>query len=168
MIEPRKWRAAQKFTHCAKYAIYNLSFSSVSPRHCFVNGLDFEVLCGRWDKPVNNRVVAPTARHLEGDEPLQPQGQAGGLSFRGDSKWVRARRPAPALRVPVPGPRQPAAGTAARARGHQQRQSAAPDCAIDFPLPCPQVGMARAPDADVVVGLGESGNAVVARLALAG
>ncbi len=48
LLEPRKWRPAHKFSNCVKYAIYNLTFASSHPHYCFVNGLDFEVLCGRW------------------------------------------------------------------------------------------------------------------------
>ncbi|KAL6506594.1 hypothetical protein OROHE_022426 [Orobanche hederae] len=58
------WCAVSRWLHCSKYEITGLAFSSVDPNYIYVQGVDYEVLCGQWRKSKK------------------------AFSFRGDSNWL--------------------------------------------------------------------------------
>ncbi|KAL6524960.1 hypothetical protein OROMI_030553 [Orobanche minor] len=64
IYDPRRWCAASRWLHCSKYEITGLAFSSVDPNYIYVQGVDYEVLCGQWRKSKK------------------------AFSFRGDSNWL--------------------------------------------------------------------------------
>ncbi|KAL7117726.1 hypothetical protein ACP275_03G091300 [Erythranthe tilingii] len=64
IYDPRKWSAVSRWLNCSKYEITGLTFSSVDPNYIYVQGVDYEVLCGRWRE--NEKA----------------------FSFRGDSNWL--------------------------------------------------------------------------------
>ncbi|GAX78821.1 hypothetical protein CEUSTIGMA_g6258.t1 [Chlamydomonas eustigma] len=49
VMEPRKWHTVHKWQAPVKYAIHHLAFSHVNPSYCYVSGMDYECMCGRWD-----------------------------------------------------------------------------------------------------------------------
>jgi hypothetical protein len=49
---------------------YIMEMSTASPDHCFLAGLDYELICGCWAR----------------------QSIAGGFAFRGDSRWLGLAR----------------------------------------------------------------------------
>eukprot|EP00897_Mesotaenium_endlicherianum_P003614 jgi/Mesen1/3280/ME000019S02698 len=76
VYDTRQWRVRSKWTGCLKYEMTSVLFSAVDPRVVFVGGLDYEVICGRWDQ-----------------EGLR--GSAGCLfAFKGDSRWCGVARAA--------------------------------------------------------------------------
>ncbi|KAK6938275.1 hypothetical protein RJ641_031783 [Dillenia turbinata] len=64
IYDPRRWSALSRWVHCSKYEITGLAFSSVDSDYIYVQGVDYEVLCGSWKE--SNKV----------------------FSFRGDSNWL--------------------------------------------------------------------------------
>ncbi|PIN23154.1 hypothetical protein CDL12_04118 [Handroanthus impetiginosus] len=64
VYDPRRWSAVSRWLNCSKYEITRLNFSSVDPNYIYVQGVDYEVLCGQW---------------REGKK---------AFSFRGDSNWL--------------------------------------------------------------------------------
>ncbi|KAF4354223.1 hypothetical protein G4B88_006974, partial [Cannabis sativa] len=64
IYDPRKWSALSRWVHCSKYEITGLAFSSNDPDYIYIQGVDYEVLCGDWK--TNNKI----------------------FSFRGDSNWL--------------------------------------------------------------------------------
>ncbi|EYU17464.1 hypothetical protein MIMGU_mgv1a019722mg, partial [Erythranthe guttata] len=64
IYDPRKWSAVSRWLNCSKYEITGLNFSSVDHNYIYVQGVDYEVLCGRWRE--NEKA----------------------FSFRGDSNWL--------------------------------------------------------------------------------
>lgn len=64
VYDPRRWSALSRWLNCSKYEITGLAFSSVDPNYIFVQGVDYEVLCGQW---------------RDGEK---------AFSFRGDSNWL--------------------------------------------------------------------------------
>ncbi|XP_051124309.1 uncharacterized protein LOC127246790 [Andrographis paniculata] len=62
--DPRRWSALSRWMNCSKYEIAGLTFSSVDPNYIYVQGVDYEVLCGQW---------------RESKE---------AFAFRGDSNWL--------------------------------------------------------------------------------
>ncbi len=67
-----RWCTQHKWPGAARQALHHLSFLEADPRFCCCWGLDFEVLCGRWDKPLG---VASGARPFptNADEDGVPQ-----------------------------------------------------------------------------------------------
>ncbi|KAK6118786.1 hypothetical protein DH2020_047477 [Rehmannia glutinosa] len=63
IYDPRRWSAISRWLHCSKYEITGLTFSSVDPNYIYVQGVDYEVLCGQWRESEK------------------------AFSFRGDSNW---------------------------------------------------------------------------------
>ncbi|KAK1275600.1 hypothetical protein QJS04_geneDACA001777 [Acorus gramineus] len=59
-----RWSATSRWVNCSKYEITGLAFSSVDTNHIYVQGVDYEVFCGRWKE--SQKV----------------------FSFRGDSNWL--------------------------------------------------------------------------------
>ncbi|PSS00061.1 CCR4-associated factor like [Actinidia chinensis var. chinensis] len=64
IYDPRRWSALSRWVHCSKYEITGLAFSSIDSDYVYVQGVDYEVLCGQWR---DSKKV---------------------LSFRGDSNWL--------------------------------------------------------------------------------
>ncbi|CAN1130181.1 hypothetical protein LINPERPRIM_LOCUS13076 [Linum perenne] len=64
IYDPRRWKAVSRWVHCSKYEITGLSFSSINPDYIYVQGVDYEVLCGNWKE--TKKV----------------------FSFKGDSNWL--------------------------------------------------------------------------------
>ncbi|KAK6115065.1 hypothetical protein DH2020_007334 [Rehmannia glutinosa] len=64
IYDPRRWAAISRWLHCSKYEITGLTFSSVDPNYIYVQGVDYEVLCGQWRESEK------------------------AFSFRGDSNWL--------------------------------------------------------------------------------
>ncbi|CAA0841752.1 Unknown protein [Striga hermonthica] len=64
IYDPRRWCAISRWLNCSKYEITGLTFSSVDPNYIYVQGVDYEVLCGQWKESKK------------------------AFSFRGDSNWL--------------------------------------------------------------------------------
>ncbi|QCD94553.1 hypothetical protein DEO72_LG5g2637 [Vigna unguiculata] len=64
IYDPRRWSALSRWVHCSKYEITGLAFSTIDPDCIYIQGVDYEVFCGRWKD---------TAKIF---------------SFRGDSNWL--------------------------------------------------------------------------------
>ncbi|KAF6163657.1 hypothetical protein GIB67_036117 [Kingdonia uniflora] len=64
IYDPRKWAALSIWSNCSKYEITGLAFSSVDPNYMYVQGVDYEVFCGKWK---DRKKI---------------------YSFRGDSNWL--------------------------------------------------------------------------------
>ncbi|KAK7270950.1 hypothetical protein RJT34_26494 [Clitoria ternatea] len=64
IYDPRRWSALARLVHCSKYEITRLAFSAIDPDYIYVQGVDYEVFCGKW------------------------QDKSKVLSFRGDSNWL--------------------------------------------------------------------------------
>ncbi|KAL3638922.1 hypothetical protein CASFOL_016829 [Castilleja foliolosa] len=64
IYDPRRWCAVSRWLNCSKYEITGLTFSSVDPNYIYVQGVDYEVLCGEWRESKK------------------------AFSFRGDSNWL--------------------------------------------------------------------------------
>ncbi|WMV26753.1 hypothetical protein MTR67_020138 [Solanum verrucosum] len=61
---PGGWSAVSRWLNCSKYEITGLAFSSVDPEYVYVQGVDYEVVCGRWRE--SKKI----------------------FSYRGDSNWL--------------------------------------------------------------------------------
>ncbi|CAM8998857.1 unnamed protein product [Rhodiola kirilowii] len=48
IYDPRRWATLSRWVHCTKYDITGLAFSSTDPNHVYIQGVDYEVLCGDW------------------------------------------------------------------------------------------------------------------------
>ncbi|CAN0921577.1 hypothetical protein LINGRAHAP2_LOCUS32666 [Linum grandiflorum] len=64
VYDPRRWKAVSRWVHSSKYEITGLAFSSINPDYIYIQGVDYEVLCGNWKE--TEKV----------------------FSFRGDSNWL--------------------------------------------------------------------------------
>ncbi|XP_026395944.1 uncharacterized protein LOC113290542 [Papaver somniferum] len=64
VYDPRRWSALGRWVNCSKYEITGLAFSSLEPSHIYVQGVDYEVFCGKFKE--KEKV----------------------LSFKGDSNWL--------------------------------------------------------------------------------
>ncbi|KAK2366582.1 hypothetical protein P8452_55110 [Trifolium repens] len=64
IYDPRRWSSLSRWVHCSKFEITGLAFSTVDPDYIYIQGVDYEVLCGQW-KECNKL-----------------------FSFRGDSNWL--------------------------------------------------------------------------------
>ncbi|KAK3027788.1 hypothetical protein RJ639_042233 [Escallonia herrerae] len=64
IYDPRRWSTLSRWVNCSKYEITGLSFSSVDSDYIYIQGLDYEVLCGQWKE------------------------RKKAFSFRGDSNWL--------------------------------------------------------------------------------
>nr|XP_010927389.1 uncharacterized protein LOC105049447 isoform X1 [Elaeis guineensis] len=64
IFDPRRWSAISRWVNCSKYEITGLSFSSIDTACIYIQGVDYEVMCGLWQE--NSKV----------------------FSFRGDSNWL--------------------------------------------------------------------------------
>ncbi|KMZ67621.1 hypothetical protein ZOSMA_25G00040 [Zostera marina] len=64
IYDPRRWRSLSRWVHCCKYEVTNLSFSSIDPNFIYIQGVDYEVICGQWKNKEKT------------------------FSFKGDSNWV--------------------------------------------------------------------------------
>ncbi|VAH82204.1 unnamed protein product [Triticum turgidum subsp. durum] len=64
IYDPRRWSALSRWVGCSKYEITGLSFSSVDQSFMYVQGVDYEITCGRWRESKR------------------------AFSFRGDSNWL--------------------------------------------------------------------------------
>ncbi|KAL2519829.1 uncharacterized protein Fot_23752 [Forsythia ovata] len=64
LYDPRRWAALSRWLNCSKYEITGLAFSSLDPDYIYVQGVDYEVLCGQWKQSKK------------------------AFSFRGDSNWL--------------------------------------------------------------------------------
>ncbi|KAM1042734.1 hypothetical protein ACFX13_034854 [Malus domestica] len=64
IYDPRRWSSLSRWVHCSKYEITGLAFSSVDSNYIYVQGVDYEVLCGQWKD--SSKL----------------------FSFRGDSNWL--------------------------------------------------------------------------------
>lgn len=64
VYDPRRWSAVSRWLNCSKYEITGLAFSSIDPEYVYVQGVDYEVFCGRWRESKKM------------------------FSYRGDSNWL--------------------------------------------------------------------------------
>ncbi|XP_042033304.1 uncharacterized protein LOC121779907 isoform X2 [Salvia splendens] len=64
VYDPRRWCATSRWLNCSKYEITGLCFSSVDPNYLYVQGVDYEIMCGQWRESEK------------------------AFSFRGDSNWL--------------------------------------------------------------------------------
>ncbi|XP_009760424.1 uncharacterized protein [Nicotiana sylvestris] len=64
VYDPRRWSAISRWLNCSKYEITGLAFSSIDPEYVYVQGVDYEVFCGRWRE--SKKI----------------------FSYRGDSNWL--------------------------------------------------------------------------------
>ncbi|KAF8717119.1 hypothetical protein HU200_026234 [Digitaria exilis] len=64
IYDPRRWSALSRWVGCSKYEITGLSFSSIDQSFIYVQGVDYEITCGRWKESER------------------------AFSFRGDSNWL--------------------------------------------------------------------------------
>ncbi|KAG4380401.1 hypothetical protein GLYMA_16G166900v4 [Glycine max] len=64
IYDPRRWSALSRWVHCSKYEITGLAFSTIDPDCIYIQGVDYEVFCGKWKE--SNKT----------------------FSFRGDSNWL--------------------------------------------------------------------------------
>ncbi|KAL5703681.1 hypothetical protein ACHQM5_022206 [Ranunculus cassubicifolius] len=64
IYDSRRWSALSRWVNCSKYEITGLDFSSLDSKYVYIQGVDYEVLCGSW----------------KDNEKL--------FSFRGDSNWL--------------------------------------------------------------------------------
>nr|CAD1817968.1 unnamed protein product [Ananas comosus var. bracteatus] len=64
VYDPRRWSAISRWVNCSKYEITGLSFSSIDSAYIYVQGVDYEVMCGQWRESEK------------------------AFSFRGDSNWL--------------------------------------------------------------------------------
>ncbi|RLN03333.1 uncharacterized protein C2845_PM13G14460 [Panicum miliaceum] len=64
IYDPRRWSALSRWVGCSKYEITGLSFSSVDQSFIYVQGVDYEITCGRWKESER------------------------AFSFRGNSNWL--------------------------------------------------------------------------------
>ncbi|XP_059630494.1 uncharacterized protein LOC132273549 isoform X2 [Cornus florida] len=64
IYDPRRWTAISRWVHCSKYEITGLAFSSIDSDYIYIQGVDYEVLCGQWKESKKE------------------------FSFRGDSNWL--------------------------------------------------------------------------------
>eukprot|EP00854_Cymbomonas_tetramitiformis_P007976 gene7976-9483_t len=78
IFDPRKWAVRSKWTGSLKYDIHALHCSSYDANTCYISGLDYEVVCGRWVETgtsmTNSKGGSGAHRTL--------------FSFRGDSRWL--------------------------------------------------------------------------------
>ncbi|CAK9233353.1 unnamed protein product [Sphagnum jensenii] len=65
-----KWTARSRWTNCLKFEINGLFFSSADPGLIYVHGIDYEVLCGPWNRESSQESLEST------------------FTFRGDSRWL--------------------------------------------------------------------------------
>ncbi|GLC56982.1 hypothetical protein PLESTB_001170200 [Pleodorina starrii] len=111
MLEPRKWHIVAKWPGCVKYPATHMAPSAAAPGYVYVAGLDYECVAGRWDGSSGSstgnansssgghgRATGPAPAQLKLGAAAAmddgPEGGAsrGGLSFRGDSKWLGLAR----------------------------------------------------------------------------
>ncbi|KAJ3677905.1 hypothetical protein LUZ60_001708 [Juncus effusus] len=64
VFDSRRWTAVSRWINCSKYEITGLSFSSIDPSFIYIQGVDYEVTCGKWKE------------------------REKAFSFRGDSNWL--------------------------------------------------------------------------------
>ncbi|KAM3305689.1 putative protein isoform X1 [Capsicum chacoense] len=64
VYDPRRWATVSRWMNCSKYEITGLAFSSIDPEYVYVQGVDYEVICGRWRESKKM------------------------FSYRGDSNWL--------------------------------------------------------------------------------
>ncbi|XP_007019510.2 PREDICTED: uncharacterized protein LOC18592629 isoform X1 [Theobroma cacao] len=64
IYDPRRWSALSRWVHCSKYEITGLAFSSLDSDYIYVQGVDYEVFCSKWQE--SSKV----------------------FKFRGDSNWL--------------------------------------------------------------------------------
>ncbi|KAI4348086.1 hypothetical protein L6164_008847 [Bauhinia variegata] len=64
IYDPRRWASLSRWMHCSKFEITGLAFSTVDPDYIYVQGVDYEVFCGKWKE--SNKL----------------------FSFKGDSNWL--------------------------------------------------------------------------------
>ncbi|KAK9167089.1 hypothetical protein Scep_002280 [Stephania cephalantha] len=64
IYDSRRWSAISRWVNCSKYEITGLAFSSLDSNYIYVQGIDYEVFCGKWKEKKKD------------------------FSFRGDSNWL--------------------------------------------------------------------------------
>ncbi|GAQ85212.1 hypothetical protein KFL_002240140 [Klebsormidium nitens] len=76
VFDTRRWTCRSRWSGCLKYEVTGMHFSSVDPALVYVNGLDYEVVCGTWDKDGSRGAVGRR------------------FAFRGDSRWLGVHKAA--------------------------------------------------------------------------
>jgi hypothetical protein len=66
VVDVDRWSVVKRWPGAMKFDVTNLLVSNASPDHCYLAGLDYELLCGCWARGA----------------------LAGGFAFRGDSRWL--------------------------------------------------------------------------------
>lgn len=66
VLDADRWTVVKRWPSAIKFEITMAALSSASPDHCYLAGLDNELLCGCWSRG----------------------SMAGGFAFRGDSRWL--------------------------------------------------------------------------------
>ena len=70
VMDANRWSVIKRWPTAIKFEITLMEMSVASPDHCFLAGLDYELICGCWSR----------------------QSIAGGFAFRGDSRWLGLSR----------------------------------------------------------------------------
>jgi len=66
VVDVDRWSVVKRWPGAMKFDVTTLLVSNASPDHCYLAGLDYELLCGCWARGA----------------------LAGGFAFRGDSRWL--------------------------------------------------------------------------------
>lgn len=66
VVDVDRWSVVKRWPAAMKFDVTQLLVSRASPDHCYLAGLDYELLCGCWARGA----------------------LAGGFAFRGDSRWL--------------------------------------------------------------------------------
>ena len=70
VLNADRWSVVKRWPTAIKFEITLLELSAASPDHCYLAGLDYEMVCGCWSRGA----------------------LAGGFAFRGDSRWLGLAR----------------------------------------------------------------------------
>ena len=70
VLNADRWSVVKRWPAAIKFEITLLQLSAASPDHCYLAGLDYEIVCGCWSRGA----------------------LAGGFAFRGDSRWLGMAR----------------------------------------------------------------------------
>jgi hypothetical protein len=91
VYDARTSRALRNVTGLMRKDVTSIAFATVDPRYIFAAGIDYEVLCRRWDAGGEGSGGA-SAEGRNGKEPSRGPSVGGGASsrwaFRGDARWA--------------------------------------------------------------------------------
>jgi hypothetical protein len=91
VYDARASRALRNVTGFMRKDVTSITFSSVDPRYIFAAGIDYEVLCRRWDAGGDAAPTAGAAAEGRKEPPRGPSVGGGASSrwaFRGYARWA--------------------------------------------------------------------------------